>query len=181
MRGGEGFCCRALASGWRLHFGNFVERLEMKIDGGCHCGYITYSADADPERTSICHCTDCQTLSGTAFRLSIPAPDHAFRVLTEPPFIKTGESGRSECRRSVRAAVGHLRDVGRRRAGLQPSCGHRAPTRSARSGGRSGRARNSAGLPRSGQFRKSRNRAKAGASYTSLRRGCASAIFGALL
>jgi hypothetical protein len=67
----------------------------MKIDGGCHCGYITYSADADPERTSICHCTDCQTLSGTAFRLSIPAPDHAFRVLTGEPtvYIKTGESG----------------------------------------------------------------------------------------
>jgi hypothetical protein len=22
----------------------------MKIDGGCHCGYITYEAEADPER-----------------------------------------------------------------------------------------------------------------------------------
>jgi hypothetical protein len=67
----------------------------MKIDGSCHCGYITYSADADPERTSICHCTDCQMLSGSAFRLSIPAPDHAFRVLTGEPtvYIKTAESG----------------------------------------------------------------------------------------
>ncbi len=25
----------------------------MKIDGGCHCGYITYKAEADPERTTI--------------------------------------------------------------------------------------------------------------------------------
>ena len=67
----------------------------MKIDGSCHCGYITYSAEVDPERTSICHCTDCQALSGTAFRLSIPAPDHAFRVLTGEPtvYIKTAESG----------------------------------------------------------------------------------------
>ena len=67
----------------------------MKIDGGCHCGYITYSADADPERTSICHCTDCQTLSGTAFRLSIPAPDQGFRILSGEPavYVKTGESG----------------------------------------------------------------------------------------
>ena len=67
----------------------------MKIDGSCHCGYITYSADADPERTSICHCTDCQMLSGTAFRVSIPAPDPGFRILSGEPavYVKTGESG----------------------------------------------------------------------------------------
>jgi len=27
----------------------------MKIDGGCHCGYITYEAEADPEKVGICH------------------------------------------------------------------------------------------------------------------------------
>jgi hypothetical protein len=67
----------------------------MKIDGGCHCGYITYEADVDPERTSMCHCTDCQTLSGAPFRASIPAPDHSFRILSGEPtvYVKTGESG----------------------------------------------------------------------------------------
>jgi hypothetical protein len=67
----------------------------MIIDGSCHCGHITYSADVDPERTSICHCTDCQTLSGSAFRVSIAAPDHGFRILSGEPavYIKTGESG----------------------------------------------------------------------------------------
>jgi hypothetical protein len=67
----------------------------MKIDGGCHCGYITYEADVDPERASICHCTDCQTLSGTAFRTSVPAPDHAFKLISGEPtaYIKTAESG----------------------------------------------------------------------------------------
>jgi len=39
----------------------------MKIDGGCHCGYITYTAEIDPDKVGICHCTDCQTLSGSAF------------------------------------------------------------------------------------------------------------------
>ena len=38
----------------------------MKIDGGCHCGAIAYEAEVDPEKTSICHCTDCQQLTGTA-------------------------------------------------------------------------------------------------------------------
>ena len=67
----------------------------MKIDGGCHCGYITYEAEADPDKVSICHCTDCQTLSGTAFRTSIPAPDHALHFLSGEPavYVKTGESG----------------------------------------------------------------------------------------
>jgi hypothetical protein len=90
-----GFCRGVLITGWRLQFGNFAERLRMKIDGSCHCGYITYSAEADPERTSICHCTDCQMLSGSAFRVSIAAPDHGFRILSGEPavYIKTGESG----------------------------------------------------------------------------------------
>jgi len=77
-----------------LQIGN-SEETTMKINGGCHCGYITYEADADPERTSICHCTDCQMLSGTAFRVSIPAADHGFRILSGEPtvYVKTGESG----------------------------------------------------------------------------------------
>ena len=32
----------------------------MKIDGACHCGLIAYEAEADPELTGICNCTDCQ-------------------------------------------------------------------------------------------------------------------------
>jgi hypothetical protein len=41
----------------------------MKIDGRCHCGYITYEAEIELEKALICHCTDCQTLSGSAFRV----------------------------------------------------------------------------------------------------------------
>ena len=40
----------------------------MKIDGRCHCGYVTFQAEADPETTSICNCTDCQTMSGAPLR-----------------------------------------------------------------------------------------------------------------
>jgi hypothetical protein len=67
----------------------------MKIDGGCHCGFVTYEAEADPDKVSICHCTDCQRLSGSAFRTSIPAQDSNFKLLSGQPteYIKIGDSG----------------------------------------------------------------------------------------
>jgi hypothetical protein len=67
----------------------------MKIDGGCHCGYITYEAEADPEKTAICHCTDCQTLSGSAFRTFVLVAGKTFRILSGEPtiYVKTAESG----------------------------------------------------------------------------------------
>jgi hypothetical protein len=68
----------------------------MKIDGRCHCGAITFRAEIDPEAVSLCHCTDCQALSGTAFRASVPAPAAAFVLHgdTLTSYIKTAESGR---------------------------------------------------------------------------------------
>ena len=67
----------------------------MNIDGGCHCGGITYRAQIDPENVRICHCTDCQRLSGTAFRISVGTPEENFTLLSGAPktYVKTGESG----------------------------------------------------------------------------------------
>ena len=67
----------------------------MKIDGRCHCGKITFEAEADPATVVICHCTDCQTLSGSAFRSVVPTKEGSFRLLSGTPkvYVKTGESG----------------------------------------------------------------------------------------
>jgi len=67
----------------------------MKIDGGCHCGYITYEATVDAARVGICHCADCQTLSGSAFRTGVLAQKDEFRVLSGKPkiYVKTAQSG----------------------------------------------------------------------------------------
>ena len=46
----------------------------MKIDGACHCGYIRVEGEADPEKTTVCHCTDCQVGTGSAFRVNVPVP-----------------------------------------------------------------------------------------------------------
>ena len=67
----------------------------MKIDGACHCGFISYEAEVDPDDTSICHCADCQTLSGSPFRASVPARHEDFRLLSGTPaiYVKTADSG----------------------------------------------------------------------------------------
>jgi hypothetical protein len=67
----------------------------MKIDGACHCGEIAYEAEVDPNTVGICHCTDCQTLTGSAYRANIPAPLQTFRLLKGKPkiYVKTADSG----------------------------------------------------------------------------------------
>ena len=68
----------------------------MHVDGTCHCGYMTYTAVIDPAKVIICHCTDCQALSSSAFRMVVLAERGSFRLLSGQPttYIKTAESGR---------------------------------------------------------------------------------------
>ena len=67
----------------------------MRIDGACHCGEITYRAEIDANEVEICHCTDCQTLSGSAYRTVAPAMEGTFELLTGElkRYVKTGENG----------------------------------------------------------------------------------------
>jgi hypothetical protein len=67
----------------------------MKIEGACHCGKITYEAEVDPDGSRICHCTDCQTVGGSAFRMVVPTVNGVFRVTSGEPkiYFKIAESG----------------------------------------------------------------------------------------
>ena len=67
----------------------------MKIDGACHCGHIAYQAEVDPNEVYVCHCTDCQTISGSAFRWAVPIAEEAFALVKGEPktYIKKAESG----------------------------------------------------------------------------------------
>ena len=67
----------------------------MKIDGHCHCRRITFEAEVDPGAITICHCTDCQTLTGSAIRANVSAPAGHFVLCSGTPrsYVKTAESG----------------------------------------------------------------------------------------
>jgi hypothetical protein len=66
----------------------------MHIDGACHCGAITFSADIDPARVMACHCSDCQILSGSPFRAVVAVPMANFSLRGTPKtYVKTAQSG----------------------------------------------------------------------------------------
>ena len=61
----------------------------MQVEGKCHCGKIAYEATVDPDTVLLCHCTDCQTLTGSPFRANIQAPAASFVLLLGEPKIYT--------------------------------------------------------------------------------------------
>jgi hypothetical protein len=67
----------------------------MKITGSCHCGHITYEAEVEPGTVRVCHCNDCQKLTGTAFRTNIATLHGTFVLKSGTPktYLKTAESG----------------------------------------------------------------------------------------
>src|SRR6266571_586618 len=85
----------------------------MKIDGRCHCGYVTFEAEADPETTTICNCTDCQTMSGAPLRAIVATRPGTFVLLSGKPteYRKTADSGnvrlQAFCPHSGRRSMRH--------------------------------------------------------------------------
>ncbi len=67
----------------------------MQVHGSCYCGAIVFEAEVDPAKTVVCHCTDCQKLTGTVYRHSVPARAEALTLLSGKPkvFVKTAASG----------------------------------------------------------------------------------------
>ena len=67
----------------------------MQVDGQCHCGAIALTAEIEADRVRVCHCTDCQQLSGTAFRVVAPCAERDFQLLRGTPriYVKVADSG----------------------------------------------------------------------------------------
>lgn len=67
----------------------------MNISGKCFCGYVTYTAEVDPDKVAICHCTDCQSNSGTAYGVVAGVIDGRFELLSGELKVigKVAESG----------------------------------------------------------------------------------------
>ena len=66
----------------------------MQITGQCHCGAITFKATVDPKKVLLCHCADCQQISGAPFRAVLPTPvEDVVLSGTAKHYVKVAESG----------------------------------------------------------------------------------------
>jgi hypothetical protein len=66
----------------------------MEIKGGCLCGVVSYTAEADPTSATVCHCRDCQKFTGSAFAALVRMPKEAVTIQgTLKTFTSIGGSG----------------------------------------------------------------------------------------
>ena len=65
-------------------------------EGGCLCGSVRYRLGAEPLTSYVCHCTDCQRRTGSAFALSLIVPAAALEITrgSTTPYSATLADGR---------------------------------------------------------------------------------------
>lgn len=80
----------------------------MALEGRCLCGGVTYSCDADPVLACICHCTECQRQTGSAFSSLVALPADRLEVRGESlrTFVTVGEDHGTPTRRSFCSSCG---------------------------------------------------------------------------
>lgn len=52
----------------------------MHVTVACVCGAVTFSAELESVKTMVCHCSDCQVLGSTAFRIGALVPEDTFKI-----------------------------------------------------------------------------------------------------
>ena len=90
-----------------------------QITGGCLCGKVRYSGNAEPVFTGVCHCRDCQKFSGGAFAIVVAVPKDALSIQgTLKTFSKPGDTGNTiersfcpECGSSIADEASAMPDV----------------------------------------------------------------------
>lgn len=67
-----------------------------QMTGGCLCGQVRYTANAEPAFTGVCHCTTCQKQSGGAFSIVVALPQSALSIEGQTKsYAAKGDSGKA--------------------------------------------------------------------------------------
>ena len=84
------------------------------VRGGCLCGAVRYESQDEPAMVVVCHCTNCQKNTGSAFALTFALPKEAVRLIGDALVTyedNSGSSGktyhRSFCSRCGSPIAGH--------------------------------------------------------------------------
>ncbi len=79
---------------------NVEMNMSGRISGGCLCGAIRFETTAEPQFQLLCHCTDCQTVSGASAYAAYVVPLDSLQVIQGKAthFDVTADSGRVNAR-----------------------------------------------------------------------------------
>jgi hypothetical protein len=74
--------------------------MKLPQTGGCQCGKIRYEITEAPQLVYLCHCTDCQRLTSSAFSIGVAVPESGFRLSGIGPrqLQRIADSGRISIR-----------------------------------------------------------------------------------
>jgi hypothetical protein len=64
-----------------------------QLTGGCSCGQVRFQVRARADRCYACHCTECQTRTGSAFALLLPVSETFFKVEGDLLAVAQEEAG----------------------------------------------------------------------------------------
>lgn len=64
-----------------------------KMNGSCLCGGVTYSSEAEPILTGLCHCRTCQKLTSSAFSVNVAMPANSVKIVGQTLRIVEGAGG----------------------------------------------------------------------------------------
>jgi hypothetical protein len=77
---------------------------DLPCEGGCICGAVRYRLLEDPLDLHVCHCTNCQTISGTAFVMCMPIHVRSIEMLKSDPVVVSFVSPDGLSKRNRRCA-----------------------------------------------------------------------------
>ena len=71
------------------------------ISGGCLCGNVRFETTSEPAMQVLCHCVDCQTVSGSAFYTAYIVQLESVKLIKGEPgdFTVKSDRGRRNHRR----------------------------------------------------------------------------------
>lgn len=71
-----------------------------QIVGGCLCGNIRYTCEAEPMMMAICHCKNCQKQTSTSFSILVAVPKDSLNIEGElSAYNDQGSSGQAVIRK----------------------------------------------------------------------------------
>ena len=108
----------------------------MNLEGGCQCGNIRYQLRSEPIVVYVCHCTDCQKQSSSAFGTSVWVKRGDFELVrgTLSLWKTRGGSGRAkdctfctDCGSRIYHAIASEPDIYSLKGGSLDSAGQLRP------------------------------------------------------